>query len=306
MLRLAIVLTCVALQDKGRLPDANAIRAAAKRAGKPCVLLRNVTVTEELKLKTVGAVSDAAAAAFCKEFGVEPGAAWVVVLDGKGETLASAAAPKQLGDALDGWLKRTASLQALERSWKKDPKKRDEYLARLDEAGAWEKSVPIWEGIANDPATPAADRDTARIRAFLAKRASHGEAWHALVKSGEALAVEFADHALGKEILAKLHGLMTLGFDIPSKILASNARMAAAASEAGKAAPAMKVEWTGTQRILGTVGTGGVKTQKSELDDAVAAAQRGDAAKTIAFFSKPPYDKDPQYAWWVEEARAKQ
>jgi len=81
--------------------------------------------------------------------------------------------------------------------------------------------------------------------------------------------------------------------------------MADAAKALGQKPPAVPTSFSAKQRILVTADNAGTRMEQSELDLAITAAKLGNPGQTIEFFSKPPYDADVQYGWWVEEAKAK-
>jgi len=324
MLRIAVILACLAVpvfaEDKGKappLPDGITVRTASKKASRPCVLLIRVDTSEALAAlaRKVGlGVVKSDNVEFREEFGIDRGTAWIVVLDGKGETLASAAAGEKPEEQIPVFLKRKESLQSLERGWTKDAKNlktRDEYLARLEEAGVWAKAMPILDAIAADAAVPQAQREDARVRSFLVRRpsrvsaAEYRDTWAEAVKVGEAIAVELPGSPRAKEVIAKLHALICCAFDIMPKLVACNDRMAVAAKALGHNPPVLPVEFLSKQRILVKADQDGVTTQESEFDKAVTAAQLGQPDPVIAFFGQPPHDKDAQFQWWVEEAKKK-
>lgn len=195
--------------------------------------------------------SDPVAAALRKEFDITRLNAWVVVLDVKGETLASYVVdnvvhgctketagefPAQFSRSIEESLKRPESLQAEERRWRGNPRDRAAYNAlvvRLDEMWAYNRHAGVADEVAADISLPEAWRDAARIDAFCARTRAAPEDFRSLLEEGEHLLVAFPGHALAPSVVRVLVGVLMRAPDPRSSAAACLARLDA---EAGKAA----------------------------------------------------------------------
>lgn len=246
--------------------DAAAVRAEARRAGRPCIILINSNASAlcslipnveatlprnrefaELKARAnVAAVQTRDAEALRREFEVSSLAAWFVVLDPQGETLACMMAeavglacseenvkifPAKLSELVARQLERKESLQALERAWRAKPSDA-EALERLA-ARNWTMYRPrsfaeFCEAERKNEQHPQAVRDALRYYALLSR--AHG--WYAVGGFGtagrkeqlraeaETLLAELPAHPKAPAVIDALFETYASGmtFDVPAKI----------------------------------------------------------------------------------------
>ena len=185
-----------------------------------------------------------------KEFDIPYYNSWVVVLDAKGETLASYMGdtagqgctkesagefPAKFSRKIEESLKGTESLQAQERHWRgtREQAAYDALLKRLQGMGALHRLAATADEAAADASLPGDLRDAARIDGFLA-RAQVGrtpENSQRLLEEGERLLVASPGHARIPEVIRVLVGELTKAPDPGSAVSDCLARLDA---EAGK------------------------------------------------------------------------
>ena len=276
--------------------------------------------------------SDAACAALRKEFAIPYLNSWVVVLDGKGETLAG-----WLGDAAGAGckkssvgqfprnvvrlvrksLERTETVEELERRWMARPHDAGlfEGLAgRLVGMHAYGRLRRLCQDAAANPAFSEPQRDGFRIRSFVARasdpaeRLSTRRARTAFVREGEKLLAQLAGHPRAGDLVGALFSRgYAHCFDVPARSAAAVARLERACREARDAAPLkqrigelaeMREGWTSaTRQALERVGDSSGKK--------FFAAMLGDARAAIDLFSRPPYSRRPDCREWLREAKRK-
>lgn len=255
--------------------DAAAARAQARKAGQPCVILVNSNASalcslipsveatlprckEFTALKArvnIAAVQTRDAEALRREFEVSSLAAWFVVLDPQGETLACMMAeavglacseenvkifPAKLTELIERQLERKESLQALERAWRAKPSDA-ETLERLATRN-WTMYRPrsfseFCETERKNEQHPQAVRDALRYYALLSR--AHG--WYAVGGFGtagrkeqlraeaETLLAELPAHPKAPAAIEALFETYANGmtFDVPAKIRAVCERLRA-------------------------------------------------------------------------------
>src|SRR5262249_51680821 len=164
------------------------------------------------------------------EFSVPFLNSWVVVLDARGETLASwigdaagagckqSAAkrfPRSMATLIRQSLQVTESLEELERRWMKDPRniqKFDNYSCRLPAMHAFARLREVCRQQSMDPRLSAEERNEFRLREFLARSEGRGHELDSgkgrsqFAQEGERLLVELADHLRSADLLSALFG----------------------------------------------------------------------------------------------------
>lgn len=262
-----------------------------------------------------------AAARLRAEFDVPDDLCWVVLLDGRGETLDQfwsdtctgacgrdivGEFPELLVERIENGLEGAASAQELQRRWRLRPEDTDAFEAwidRLEQMCAHRKARAECLRLLDEWWVPRNLAAIARIRALAARAHDlHGftpDERRAFVREGEALLAEFADHPKVELARGVLLGATLHGFDVPAKCEAAFARLTALAGRAGKtdAMPAhLKAMAQTRDQWLAAI-------RKSR--DPACAAALGDAETTIRVFSQPPFDARPECQEWVREAREK-
>ncbi len=266
-----------------------------------------------------------------KEFDARA-AAWVIVLDPRGELLDSGAAdgtgalknkdsalafPGVFADKLEAGLRRKESLQDLERRWAKEPKEEAGFEAlasRLEELTSDARLRELCTKVADLPGLPAARRSGALLRGFIARSREYGalgtaEAQANFVQDGERLIVENAAHPRAPQaVQALFQGGYAGRFDVPGRCAAGLARLEAQAQGLADPAPLrerIKELSALREKEIETLQARRVAAKGNEASEAWYAAALGDAETTIRVFSKPPHDKSAYYQGLVQEAREK-
>jgi hypothetical protein len=257
---------------------------------------------------------------------------WVIVLDGKGETLASwmgdvagegctqrAAEkfPRNLVKFIRRSLERGETVEELERRWRNRPHdtERFEGLARrLAEMHAYGRLRQLCREGAANPELSQSQRDGFRIRAFIARASDNTErlstrtARARFVREGEMLLVELAAHPQAAGLVGALFSRgYAHTFDVPTRSAQAIARLERACRGAADATPlkerirelaAMREEWI-------AVTTEALRTSGEAFARKFLAATLGDARAAIKLCSRPPYSEYPKYREWLQEARRK-
>jgi hypothetical protein len=276
--------------------------------------------------------NDAACVELRKEFAVPLLSSWVVVLDGKGETLdswvgdaAGAGCKKDSVSQFPGnlvrlirlSLERSETIEELERRWKQhrnDTELFEALARRLGEMLAYGRLQQLCQAAAADPELVESQRDGFRIQAFVAwasddlQRLFTQNDRARFVREGERLLVELAAHPQAADLVEALFSRgYTHCFDVPGQSAAAIARLEGASREA-KDADALKQHI----RKLGDVREGWMSRTKQALErieDASTkkffAAMLGDEQAAIDVFSQPPYSERPEYGDWLREAKRK-
>jgi hypothetical protein len=275
---------------------------------------------------------DSACGAWRKEFAVPFFNSWVVVLDSKGETLAS-----WMGDTAGGGcdkdrvkefpgnlvrlirrsLSRCETVEELERRWRTDLGDVEvfELLSkRLGEMLRHSQLRRLCAETATDPSLPEQQRNEYRLREFVARasdiserrpsRASRSE----FVRDGERLLVELAGHPRSADLVDALFARgYAHAFDVPGRTARALTRLRRASRQAAdpgaldervRHLSEMCDQWIAeTRKWL-------EKTDRSSTRN-IIAAMLGDAEAAIQAFSEPPYSEIPEYRNWLKEAKAK-
>ena len=198
---------------------------------------------------------DPAGPALMKEFdNGHFGYCGVVVLDGRGERLSFTSVdrcdpnctkdnvsrfPQLVAAKIEADLRRTESLQELERRWKKapdDPLAFDRYLERIDEsygtAGLYAITGPVLE----DAARSKAVRDVADVWGYE-QRWEGGKPTPAFIAEGEALLARVAGTWAAGSLVRTLFYVQAELSDVPGRVTASLARLEKAAAAQADPAP---------------------------------------------------------------------
>jgi hypothetical protein len=276
--------------------------------------------------------TDPSCAGLRKEFGVPYLNSWVVVLDAKGEVLASwmgdvvgagcrdsAAAmfPRSMARLIRKSVRVAESLEELERRWQKDIgnlSEFDNYAQRLQQMHRFDELQKICHVQAENPRLTASTRKDFRIREFLARGSACRSSLHTsqgcsrFASMGEKLLVELADHPKAADLLSALFGFVYAhGFDVP-------ARSAAAVARLTKAVPKHPHPSALKERIrqLEKVAEDWIEQMKKYLSKAEDSTQKqflaaslGDAQAAVELFSQPGYKDVPDYHERVVEAQRK-
>jgi hypothetical protein len=277
--------------------------------------------------------SDAICAELRQEFGVPYMNSFVIVLNAKGETLASFMGDtagrgctkescdkfgSMLAAKIEECLKRTESVQELRRRFDTEPGSEaalDALVTRLEEVYGFSEIVTACERAASNPDLPREKRDGLRIRGLQARSRDRstftGQGRAKFAVDVEKLLIEAASHPSAKELARTLFQIgYSNQFDVPTKTRAGVERLKAALIEHRDPLPlkeriqeltAMFEEWS---RSMETRMKSLPEGERGQSARAVHAAHMGDAATTIEVFTRPQY-KSSIYAEWVKEARAK-
>jgi hypothetical protein len=267
-----------------------------------------------------------------KEFAIPFLNSWVVVLDGKGETLASwmgdsAGAgcskdsvdqfPRNLVRLIRESLKRAESVEELERRWRKSPRdmeRLEAFARRLEEMDAYGKLCQLCQEALAIPGLSQPQRDELRIRAFTARasdptqrrptRKSRAE----FVREAERLLVELAAHPRAAELVGDLFATgYAHTFDVPGKSGKAIARLERAARQLADAT-ALKErirELTERRQEWITITTEALHRTADRSGKRFLAALLGDARAAIELCSQDGYSEDPEYRQWLREATRK-
>ncbi len=275
---------------------------------------------------------DTACAALRKEFAIPFLNSWVVVLDGKGETLASwvgdaAGAqcdkrsvhkfPRNLVRLARQMLKRTETLQELLRQWEGRPgdtKLFETLSRRLSEMHGYGRLRQLCEDAAKNPKLSEVQRHGFRIQAFTARASDHSEklatrmARARFARLGEKLLVELAGHPQAGDLVdAVFYRGYAHDFDVPTRSAQALARLERACRAKADAAPLrerireltrVREDWiAATKESLGEI--------KDTHTKEYLAAALGDARAAIKLCSRRPYRDNPEYREWLREAQRK-
>jgi hypothetical protein len=257
---------------------------------------------------------------------------WVVVLDGKGETLGSFIGdnagtgctaessdrfPTNLAALIEQGLERQESVQELERHWRSNPRDAEAFNCLAERLQEMEASAKIRELCAEAAATrrlPRQLRDDFRLRAFIVRTSDRTEDLSdpdtraAFVREGEKLLIAHAGHPRASELLPTLfYTGYNRYFDVPAHSARGIARLRRAARKVPKARALREriseLVQMRTQWIEST--TEHLRTVKDEPWADYVAASLGDADAAIRYFSKPGYSEYPAYREALEAARRK-
>lgn len=270
----------------------------------------------------------------CAEFEVPIRGAWVVVLDGQGETLASFLAdacgsgcneaskgqfPNKVAEGIRRQLAQKESIQHLERTWRAKPEDLDALDALAKRHFAFFRIRGLERFCERERANeglPERTREALRIYVFLAR--SHG--WYALggeglnkselLAQGARLLVELPGHPAADEVAqalfdAEAHGLV---FDVPARIEGLAEKLRARAKDSAQA-DRVKEHAEGLLKRLGPwrkqVEAERDKHKPGEFQHAYQAALLGDAEATLQVFGQKEYQTTNYYSDLVREARQK-
>jgi len=181
----------------------------------------------------------------------------VIVLDGRGELLVFMSAdscdpectkesiprfPELLAAKIEAGLKRTESLQELERRWKKapdDPLAFDRYLERIEESYGTDGLYAITGPVLEDPARSKAVRDIADVWGYEQRR-DKADLPAAFVAEGEALLARVAGTWAAGALVQTLFYFQAEQPDVPRQVTVSLARLEKAAAAQADPAPLRK------------------------------------------------------------------
>ncbi len=263
-----------------------------------------------------------------KEFGIPYLNSWVVVLDAKGETLASWIGdvagggcnkrsvdkfPANLVKLIRSSLKRSETVEELERRWKcnqRDIQVFESLTSRLQEMDAYSRLRKLCQDAASNPALPKQRRDELRLRAFIARAEESSTliARTRFVQDGEKLLVELASHPKASDLVDVLFSSgYARAFDVPTRSARAMARLKKASRRAADAGQLrerihqlseIREKWIEQTRKF-------LQESKDPSTKSFFAATLGDARAAIKLSSRPPYSEDPEYRRWFREAKAK-
>lgn len=270
---------------------------------------------------------------FKKEFNTQYQCSWVIVLDGKGETLAiwagdkaGAGCTKESANKFAGLfvnkvhesLGYTSSLQELERNFEKDVKDVGTFLSltsRLEDMYDQKKLQTIYKSIQDNEELK--DSLVARVCSFKGsnrnwKRLNNESGKAEYAEEGEKLIAELAEYPETKNILQNFfYTAYTVRFDVPSKSAAGIERLTKIAEKHEKAEALKKLietlkemrqTWiTTTENALKNIKEG----KNSEWMKGYYAAQLGDAETTVTCLEKSKQASNPLYQGWIKEAKEK-
>jgi hypothetical protein len=295
-------------------------------------LLPSEEVAELAKQVILGLArtDDPACEEFRREFDIPFFNSWVVVLDARGETLASG-----FGSAghcnEDGLAKFAAnmvaliqqrlrvgeSLQELERRWRQAPADLDafdNYAKRLRQMYAFATLQRVCASQAGNRALGEELRNEFRIREYLARGLAPGRQLHTekghlrFAREGERLLVELASHPRAADLPGALfRTVYAHGFDVPTRTAEAISRLERAARELPD--PRCLNKHLRQLRRLVRDWTTDMKEQlrkaENDLLKQFLAADLGDAKAAIALFSQPGYNEVPEYQECLRAARRK-
>jgi hypothetical protein len=256
----------------------------------------------------------------------------VVVLDGKGETLASwigdtagagckqsavSKFPCNLAALIRKSLRCTESVQELERRWRQYTTNLvafDRFADRLEAMDAFERLRQICRRQAGDPQHSDERRNEFRIREFLARADGHGGELFTgrgrarFAREGEKLLVELADHPRSADLADVLFArTYAHGFDVPARSAEAIARLEQAAGTRAK--PERLWQRIRRLRRLRKRWIKDMNDYRNSNNDPTSkqfiAASLGDARAAIALFSQPGYADHPDYQERLREAKRK-
>ncbi len=274
--------------------------------------------------------ADPECAALRTEFHIPYRNSWVVVLDGKGETLASwigdaagakcdddtaRSFPKSLVALIRKCLQGTESVQELERRWRsnmRDTVAFDRLAQRLEHMEAFGRLQQLCEEAATISRLARQTRDDFRLRAFIAgadddgRKRSGRNARARFLREGERLLVELADQPRAKELVGQLFSRgYAHTFDMPARSARGLARLQRAAGKLTDPVPLQERirELAELREQCIARVTEMLHGQKRREIRDYYAAYLGDARAAIRFYSK--YEENPEYRRWLQEARKK-
>ena len=267
-----------------------------------------------------------------QEFSVRYLNSWIILLDGKGELLASCfgdiagagcnrrsvdAFPRSLVKFIRKMLKRTESVEELERQWKSQPQDTrlfEAFSRRLEEMFAYSKLRKHCQDAIENPALSKLQRDEFRIRAFAAWASDYSGGQFTrkvraqFVREGERLLVELAGHPKGGELV---YALFSRGyahsFDVPGKSARAIARLEKASQPSEQTTPLKeRIQELAKVREQWIAETTKALKEISDQDarDHIAASL-GDSQAAIRHCSRPPYSELPEFREWVSDAERK-
>lgn len=268
---------------------------------------------------------------FRREFDIPFFNSWVVVLNARGETLASWFGDNAGHCNEDGLAKFAAnvvaliqqslrvgeSLQELERRWRQAPANLDafdNYSKRLRQMYAFATLQRTCASQARDRALGDDLRNEFRIREYLARsqgqwrEVSSEKGGRRFAREGERLLVELAAHPRAADLPGALfRTVYAHGFDVPTRTAEAISRLERAARELPD--PRCLNKHLRQLRRLVRDWTTDMKEQlrKAENDilKQLLAADLGDAKAAIALFSQPGYNEVPEYQECLRAARRK-
>jgi hypothetical protein len=267
-----------------------------------------------------------------KEFAIPLLNAWVVVLDGKGETLASwvgdsagagcskgsvARFPRNLVQLIRASMERAETVEELERRWRKRPRDMERFEAlarRLEEMHAHGKLYERCQDALALPGLSGSQRDEFRLRAFAARASDHTQrpstrkARAEFVHEGERLLVELAAHPRAGALVGDLFSAgYAHTFDVPGKSARAIARLERASRQLADAT-ALKErirELTEWRQEWITITTESLQRVADGSARRYLAATLGDAREALELCSQSSRSEDPRYREWLREARQK-
>jgi hypothetical protein len=266
------------------------------------------------------------------EFGVRFGNSWVVVLDPKGETLASwigdaagagckkrsaEAFPQKFAEAIERCLTRRESLQELERRWRREPGNLTvfETLAnRFQEMQAPDRLRQLCLEGAADASLREEQRQEFTLRAYIAKTRDFDatlrtrEGRNAIIKEGEKLLLKYASHPRATDLPGALFwGGYVRSFDVPEVSQRALCRLEKLAKRRSDPAPlqdrihqlaAIRQEWIEKEQEYLQKATGAAIKR-------IIGAQLGDVRAAVELCSESPYKDFPEYQEWLQDAKRK-
>jgi hypothetical protein len=270
-------------------------------------------------------------AGLCKEFAVPCSNSWVVVLDAKGETLASwigdaagdsceAAAAQQFAEGMAARIRDSlrypVSLQELERQWRRDYHNLaqfEKYTARLKEMEAFGKLRRLYLRLAADSRFDEKQRQDFRLRAWftLAEEPFGLDTTRQrtrFARQGEQLLVDVAAQPCSTVLVETLfRSVYTHGFDVPARMARARERLKELALRLGKPAALEK-----HIRQLARLCRDWARQMQERLDQETdptnaqfVAASLGDAQAAVDLFSQPDYREVPEYQERLRAAEKK-
>ena len=263
------------------------------------------------------------------------GSCKAIVLDGRGELLSSIPAddvdsectpesiarfPELFSARIRKALQEPATLQELERRWKKEPDQQvalDRYLQRLVDLSRERLAQSIAQGVAEDASRTRKLRSLALAWTFeqrgipLELFETPPERREAYIAEGESLLAEFADCRVAGVLLdGLLHNGYGEQFDVPGKMPDVFARLEKAASLRPDPAPlrarisdlrALLEEWKKTLEELPKL----AHFEEDSEGFALVRGKLGDARTVLRVFTALPATDQAKYGPWIREARAK-
>jgi hypothetical protein len=275
---------------------------------------------------------DPACAALRTEFAVPFLSSWVVVLDSRGETLASSfgdvagggcdqdrvkAFPGNLARLIRRTLTRRQTVEELERWWRAHPNNRtafEKLRDRLSDMLLYGQLRRLCSEAATNRSLPKRRRNEYRLLEFVARASDSGEGWRTpesrakFVRDGERLLIELAGHPRSADLVDALFASgYAHAFDVPARTARAIARLRRAASRAadpGALEERIRQLLEVRDRWVETTTAWLRKTEMPSAKDHIAALL-GDAEAAIRLFSELPYREMPGYRDWLRQAQEK-